>query len=104
VWPIRSVLTIRAMRRVSRARRVGVLVVPVAHLVRVEMRAASCVSGGWRGVGEQQPEIVSLDDLRHVARLDVADFDKGRFEGEYVGIVKSCFVFASSEILSIDVT
>lgn len=41
---------------------------------------------GWC-VGEQQTEVVALDDLGHRARLDVSNLDERRLEREHVRIM-----------------
>lgn len=53
-------------------------------LLRID---SSVGRGGW-GVGEEEAEVVALDDLGHRSCFDVSDLDECRFERENVGIVQ----------------
>lgn len=44
---------------------------------------------GWR-LCEKTPKIVTLNDLRHIASLNVSYFDEGGLEGEDIRILQGC--------------
>ena len=42
----------------------------------------------WGRLGEEAAEVVALDDLDHVPRLNVPDFDEGGLEGEHIRVLE----------------
>lgn len=67
----------------------------IRGLIRVETLAVWVIRhlvgrvgcGRW-GISEETSEVVALDDLGQRTGLYMSDLDKGRFEGEYIGIVQ----------------
>lgn len=67
----------------------GVLVWRIRLLIRVVVHVVGCVGRGRRRIGEEQAQVVALDDLGDLAGLDIVYLDKGRLECQNVWIMES---------------
>lgn len=60
-------------------------------LLKLElMQLGGRVHGGRRGIGEEQTDVVSLDDLKECTGVDVQDFYKRWIERKEEWVVKRC--------------
>lgn len=67
----------------------GVLVGRIRLLIRVVVHVVGGVGRGRRCIGEEQAQVVALDDLGDLAGLDIVYLDEGRLERQNVWVMES---------------